>query len=54
MKRYAKIEYPLLEAIVGQNFKSLDDVIESGWDKLSAHYQTDMRKLKSKNKKIRI
>lgn len=44
-KKYAQIEYPLPDAIAEQECTPLDEVIEAGWDRLSEHYQVDMRNL---------
>lgn len=44
-KKYAHVEYTLHPSLAGQSYITLDEMIESIWDKLSEHYQVDMRKL---------
>ena len=41
-KKFAKLEYPKIEGITTHR---LEDVIERGWEKLSAHYGVDMKAL---------
>ena len=44
-KKFAKIEYPLSEAIAGQKGRSFVEVYEEGLDRLSEFYGVDMRKI---------
>jgi hypothetical protein len=41
-KKFAKLEYPIIE---GTTTHCIDDVIEEGWQKLSNHYEIDMKAL---------